>query len=79
MAQTLNHQGHKGSQRIAEAEASQSARLIETFASCQYVEAFAHASGRHQVLELERNFGALLGQASIFESIGELVLLANPH
>jgi len=40
---------------------------------------FTHASGRDQMLELQRDFRTLLRQAAFFEGVGKLVGFANAH
>ena len=41
------------------------------------MKAFAHSSWGHQVFELQGDLGALLRQATFFEGVGELVVLAD--
>ena len=43
----------------------------------QHLKSLAHAAGRNQVLELQRNLGMLLRQLAILERIGELRFLPN--
>ena len=49
------------------------------FGRDQHVEIFSHAGRSYQVLELQGDFGALLGQAAVFEGVGELIALSNSH
>src|SRR4051794_21077115 len=43
------------------------------------VEDLADSGGGDEVLELEGDFGALLGESAVFEGVGELVGLADAH
>ena len=48
-------------------------RQIDSLRRQQHVEIFAHAGGSYQVLKLQRDFGALLGHAAVFEGVGKLI------
>lgn len=52
---------------------------IDALAANQHVEGLAHSRWSHQMLELQRNFGRLLQQSAVFESVCELILLADSH
>ena len=52
---------------------------IKIFGRNQHVKTFSHAGRSYQVLELQGDFGALLGQATVFEGVGELIGLSNSH
>ena len=45
----------------------------------QNLKTFPHAGRRYQVLELQRDFGALLGQAAFFEGVRKLIRLSDSH
>ena len=52
---------------------------MDSLAGNQDIKAFAHACWRDQMFELQRDFGAFLGQAAFFEGIGKLVGFADAH
>ena len=43
----------------------------------QHLKRFSHALGRDEVLELERDLGALLGKLAILECVGKLRFFAD--
>src|SRR6202021_1063864 len=51
--------------------------FFDSLACDQHLEAFPPAGGGGEVLELERDFGALLGQAAVFEGVGKLGSFAD--
>jgi len=52
---------------------------FDSFGRDQHVEAFSHSGWSYQVLQLQRDFGALLRQAAVCEHIGKLIGLADSH
>ncbi len=60
---------------LGERQPAQSFNLLrrEALRRHQNVETFAHAGRRYQVLELQGDLGALLGQAAVFEGVGKLI------
>src|SRR5437016_6988501 len=45
----------------------------------QHVEGLSHAGGSYQVLELQRDFSALLRHPAVFEHVGKLIRLTDSH
>src|SRR5258706_15321093 len=64
---------------MAESQAAQPRNLLplHTFRHYQHVKTLAHAGGRDEMLELQRNLRALLRRSGVAERVGKLVRFAD--